>query len=68
MRGHKTKKMLTIQKTIQKIPLETGLSLCLKVLERPEGVSEKEFSRQIIRDLLTGRKVFRARELVILGK
>jgi len=68
MKVYKMKKIITIQKTTHKMPLETGLSLCLKVLERPKGVSEKAFSRQIRRDLVTGRKVFKVRELAILGK
>ena len=62
------KKMITIQKTIQQIPLEMGLNICLKVLERPKGVSGKKFSKQIRNDLITGRKFFRVREIVIGGK
>jgi len=65
---YKMKKMITIQKTIQQIPLEMGLNMCLKVLEKPKGISEKDFSKQIKQDLITGRKIFRVREIVIAGR
>lgn len=56
-------KMITIQKTTQEIPLEDGLGMCLKVLERPKGLSRNEFKKQIRKDLISGKKVFKIREL-----
>jgi len=56
---------IKIIKTIEKMPLEKGVKLCIQVLKKPEGISQKDFSNQIKEDLMTGKKFFRIRELTL---
>ena len=55
--------MLKIKKTTEEMPLEKAVDLVSKTLDRPKGVQEENWEKQIKEDLLTGKKFFTIREL-----
>lgn len=56
---------LKITKTIEEMPMERALSLCLQVLKRPKNTTQKDWANQIKKDLITGKKFFRIREVIL---
>ena len=56
---------IKMTKTIEEIPMERALTLCLQVLKRPEETSQKDWVNQLKRDLKSGRKSFRIREIIL---
>jgi len=60
-------KMIKVQKTIQQMPLQSGINFCLQALEKPKDVSRNKFAKQIRKDLLTGKKSIRIREITLAG-
>lgn len=58
-------KTIKVQKTIEEMPLEKAVDLCLRVLEKPRDVPQQEWANQIKKDLISGKKVFQIRELTL---
>jgi hypothetical protein len=56
---------LKITKTIEEMPIEKVLNLCLQVLKRPKEISQEDWVNRIRKDLITGKKFLKIRELVL---
>jgi hypothetical protein len=56
---------IRIIKTIEEMPTGKALNLCLQVLEKPKEITQENWANQIKKDLITGKKSFRIRELVL---
>lgn len=59
---------IRVKKTIEEIPLNKAVSLVRQVLDKPQNVSEEDFANQIKKDLITGKKFFRIREIALKEK
>lgn len=59
---------IKVRKLIEEMPLKIGVDLCTRILEKRKGISERTFKKQIRADLVSGKKKFRIRELILLEK
>lgn len=55
-------------KTIEEMPIDNALNFCLQVLKKPKETSQKDWVNQLRKDLRTGRKSFRIREIILGGR
>ena len=52
-------------KTIEEMPIDKAVGLCLQVLKKPKEITQENWFHQVREDLKIGRKSFRIRELTL---
>lgn len=60
-------KKIKITKTIEEISIDKAVGFCLRVLKKPEKIPQKDWPNKIKKDLITGRKFIKIRELTLKG-